>query len=202
MLPSKFLRRLLLAALVGAGSTHAAHPADVKIASATSAVLTPDTKTLIFATPNDGAIVYVSAETERELKKVELDFKPSSMAVQGKNLFVSAQGSGTIHVLDVDSGKESTEVKIPGEPVVSLACHQSKGLSYATNLSDEVFAIDPEKGKATKTKAVEKMIVVDPNDGKLGYTGIQKTIRDQLVLEERASRLGCRWYRRTRAPPC
>src|SRR5262245_3906422 len=184
MLSRKSTLRLLLPALFTACLTQPAQSGEVKIAPASSAALTPDTKTVIVAVPNNGALLYLSAETEKELRKVELDFKPSSMAVQGKNLFVSTQGSGTIHVLDVDTGKEKGEIKVPGEPVVNVACHSSKGLLYATNLSDEVYAVEPEIGKATKTKAVGKMVVVDPTDGKFVYTGIQKTIRDQLVLEE------------------
>lgn len=189
MSPRRLTRLWIFVTLVVASLALTAHATEVKIAPASSAVLTPDTETVIVAVPGDAAILYFDAGTEKELKKVELDFKPSSLAVQGKNLFISTKGSATIHVLDIDTGKEKGEIKIPGEPVLNLACHPSKGLVYATNSADEVYAIDPEKGQVTETKAVGRMIVVDQNDGKFVYTGIQKTIRDRLVIEESGNQI-------------
>ena len=176
-------RQLLLAALVAACLAHTTRAGEVKIPTAEGAVVTPDTKTVVLALPGEGALLYYSAETEKEVKKVELDFKPLALAVQGKLLFASTKGAATVHVLDLDSGKEKKEIKIPGEPILNLACHPTKGMLYATNSSDEVYAIDIEKGKATKTKARGQMIVVDQKDGKFVYTGIQKSIRDQLYVE-------------------
>ena len=177
-------RHLLTAALLAACLAHTTRAAEVKLPPTSGVVLTPDTKTIIAAVTGDGAIVYIGVETEKMIKKVELDFKPVAMAVQGKSLFVSTKGSATIHVLDLDTGKEQKEIKIPGEPVVNLACHATKGLLYATNSSDEVYAVDAEKGKATMTKARGQMILVDQKDGKFVYTGIQKPIRDKLVIEQ------------------
>jgi WD40 repeat protein len=175
---------LLFAALAAACLVHTTRAADVKIGPASAAVLTPDSKTVIVAVPDEGAILYFDAETEKQVKKVELDFQPNALAVQGKSLFASTKGSGTIHVLDPETGKEAREIKIPGEPIRSLACHPTKGLLYATNRSNEVYAVDPGNGKVTKTKARGQMIVVDQSEGKFVYTGVQSPISDHLVVEE------------------
>ena len=183
-LPLAFVRYLLIAGLLAACSIPATRAAEVKLPPVSGCVLTPDTKTVIAAVSGDGALVYIDVEKEKEIKKVELDFKPVALAIQGKNLFASTKGSATIHILDSETGKESKEIKIPGEPIMNLACHPTKGLLYATNTSDEVYSVDIEKGKATKTKARGQMIVVDPKDGKFVYTGIQAPIRDKLVIEQ------------------
>jgi hypothetical protein len=103
-------------------------------------------------------------------------------------VFAGTKGAGTVHVLDAASGKEIKEIRMPGEPVVALGCHRSHGLVYAVNLNNEVFAIDPEKGAVTKTKAKGQLLAVDTNGGKYVYTGIQKPIKDQLVFEEQPGR--------------
>jgi len=173
---------LLVAALVAAPA--AAGAAEFKLAVVGGGVVTPDTKTVIVSVPSEGKLVYYDAEAEKELRKVDLDFKPSALAVQGKTLFASTKGAAAIHALDAATGKETKEIKLPGEPVLALACHPSKGLLYATNSADEVYAIDPESGQATKTKARGQRLAVDEKDGKFLYTGIQKPIRDQLMVEE------------------
>ena len=69
-------------------------------------------------------------------------------------LFAVAKGSAVVHVLEAASGKEVKQIRVPGEPLQSLACHPRKGqLLYGANLNDEVYAIDTEKETATKTKA-------------------------------------------------
>ncbi|MBP3959788.1 PQQ-binding-like beta-propeller repeat protein [Gemmata sp. G18] len=174
----------LLFALLTACPPSAARAAELKAAPAAAAVLTPDTKTLILSAPNEGELLYINTETEKETKKVTLSFKPLALAVQGKSLFASTKGAGTIHALDLETGKVKKQFKIAGEPILNLACHSTKGLLYATNAAGEVFAIDAESGKVTKTKARGQMIVVDQTDGKFVYTGIRASISEQLVIEQ------------------
>jgi hypothetical protein len=184
LLRKSIIPRLLFAAILATVSAGSAAGAGFKLGVAGGAVVTPDTTTVIVSVPSAATLVYYDAEAEKELKKVELEFKPLALAVQGKTLFASAKGAAVVHVLDLATGKESREIKIPGEPILNLACHPSTGLLYATNSSDEVYAIDPEAGKATKTKARGQRIAIDQKEGKFVYTGIQKPIRDQLLVEE------------------
>ena len=158
--------------------------APVELGPVGGVVVSADTKTVIVSSPADGVLRYYDAESEKEVKKVEVDFQPLALALQGKRLFASTKGAAVVHVLDSATGKETKTIKIPGEPIVELACHPTKGLLYATNSADEVYSIDPETGKTTKTKARGQRIVVDPKEGKFVYTGIQKPIKDQLMVEE------------------
>ena len=177
-------RRLVFVTLATACLSTGVAGAEIKIPPAGGIVLAPDTTTLVVSVPSEGKLLYFNAGTEKKVKEVEVDFKPFSLAVQGKLLFASTKGAATVHVLDLETGKEQREIKTSEDPILSLACHPSKGLLYATTDSDVVLAIDPANGKVTKTKARGQMIVIDPVDAKFVYTGIQKPIRDQLVIEE------------------
>ena len=97
------------------------------------------------------------------------------------NLFVAQKGASLLHVLDVDSGKESKEVRVPGEPLEQVACSPQKGPIFVSNTHKEVYAISPEKGVAVKTTAMGHFLAVSP-DGKSLYTGTQEPIRDQVVI--------------------
>src|SRR5262249_54956838 len=128
----------------------------------------------------------VDTAAEKEAKRVELDFQPAALAAQGDKLFVAGKGAAAVHVCDAVTGKELRSVKLPGEPVIALACHPSKGLLYAANESCEVFSIDPEQGTATKTQAKGQMLAIDAADGGFIYTGVQKPIHDVVVLQQAA----------------
>ncbi len=158
----------------------------VKVPPVGGAALLPDGQTLVLSAPNDAALVYIDTAAEKEAKRVEVDFKPAALAVQGDKLFAAAQGTAAVHVLDAATGKEVRSVKLPGEPVLALACHPAKGLLYASNQNCAVYSIDPDKGTATLTKAKGQMLAVDPSDGGVLFTGVQKPIRDVMVLQKGA----------------
>ena len=147
-------------------------------------VMAPDNRTMIVSVPSEGKLVYFDTIAETELKQVEVDFQPTLLAVQGQKLFAAVKGSPKIFVLDVATGKVQKEIPVSGEPWFSLGCHPKKGLLYAVNLKHEVFAIDPDKGTPHKTKAKGQLLAVDTGSGKYVYTGIQKPIRDVLVIEK------------------
>ena len=159
--------------------------ADFKIAESgiSDAVVTPDGKTLIYSVPSKGELVFVDTLTETEVKRVEVEFKPDLLACQQDWLYVTKMGAPAIYEIRLPAGKTIKQIKLGGEPLQGLACHPSKGLLYVTNTNQEVFSIDPVKGEATRTKADGQMIVVDPRDGNHVYTGIQKPIRDVLLVE-------------------
>jgi outer membrane protein assembly factor BamB len=127
-------------------------------------------------------LVYYDLLKDKEVKRVEVDFQPTLLTVQGARLFAGTKGAATVHVLDAETGKESKAIKVPGEPLQALACHPAKGLLYGVNTNNEVYAIDPDKATATKTKAKGQLLAIDA-DGKHVYTGIQKPIKDAIVLE-------------------
>ena len=157
----------------------------LKVPPIAAGIVLPDGQTLVVSVPTKGTLIYIDTTADKEIKRVEVDFQPTLLAAQGKNLFVGAKGSGTIHVLEADSGKEVKTIKVPGEALIALACHPVKGLLYSVNSNDEVFAIDAETGEASKTGARGQLLVVDPAEAAFVCTGIQKPIKERLVIRGR-----------------
>ena len=158
--------------------------ATYNLAAVGGIVMAPDNRTMIVSVPSEGKLVYFDTISEKELKQVEVDFQPTLLAVQGKKLFAAVKGSPKIFVLDVATGKAQKEIPMSGEPWFSLGCHRDKGLLYGVNLKHEVYSIDPDTGKAHKTKAKGQLLAVPAGGDKYIYTGIQKPIRDVLVIEK------------------
>jgi hypothetical protein len=152
--------------------------------SVAAAVLLPDNQTLIVSAPQEGILVYYDTVTGKETRRVEVEFKPAALAIQGKTLFAAAMGSAIVHVLDPRTGKSKKTVKVPGEPIQTLACHPNKGYLYAANVKNEVFAIDPHKGEAIKTKAHGQFVVADPREGNFVYTGTTNHGKDRIIVSK------------------
>jgi hypothetical protein len=119
-------------------------------------VMLADGVTLIVALPERAKLAYVDTLAEKEIKRVDLPFKPDLLAVQGKRLFASVSGGSAIHVLDLDSGVDRGALHLPEGPATGLACNPSKGPLFAT-LPDPTMA-----GAA---------VVIDPITGAIAYTG-------------------------------
>jgi WD40 repeat protein len=119
------------------------------------------------------------------LKKVDVDFQPAAMAVQGNKLFVVGKGTATIHVVDASTGKSVKEIKAPTrDPIQKLACNPGKGLLYAATDALDVFSVAPETGKATRTRASGQEIVVDPSSGDFVYTSVYNSTRNKILVQE------------------
>jgi hypothetical protein len=151
-------------------------------------VMLPDGVTLIVALPDEAKLAYIDTVANKELKRVKLSFKPECLAVQGKRLFASAQGASAVHVLDVDSGANKKEIKLPDGFVTSMACHTEKGLVYLV-MSEQrtIHTLDPETGRTALAgiyalqvlsfpaphfpaiKATAQYLAVDPRDGNTFY---------------------------------
>jgi hypothetical protein len=153
-----------------------------KVPGIGGAAILADDQTLVVSATSEGTLIFFDTLADKETKRVEVDFQPTALAVQGDALFAATKGSATIHILDAASGKERTVVKVPGDPVIALSCHPKTGLLYAVNAGNEVFSIDPKTATANKTQAKGQLIEVDRADGKFVYTGIQKPIQDQLII--------------------
>lgn len=176
----------LLVALAGILTTAgpANGQASFKLPYIRDGVLLSDNKTFVVSIPSTATLVYFDTMADKELKRVELDFKPTYMAVQGQKLFVATEGASKVHVLEAATAKEIKEIKVPGEPVQALGCHPAKGLLYAVNIQNEVYAIDAAAGTAEKTGAVGQYVAVPANDDKTVYFGIQKPIQNVLLVEQ------------------
>jgi hypothetical protein len=145
----------LAAAMVASASANAQERkiASFKLPPIAGVVMTPDTRKLFVSLPSEGKLAYFDLMKDEEIKRLALDFRPSVMALQGKKLIVATQGSPVLHVLDLESLQELKSIKLPGEPIQSLACHPTKGLIYALNFKYEVYSLDIVAGTGHKTKA-------------------------------------------------
>jgi Tfp pilus assembly protein PilF len=129
-------------------------------------------KTLIVSIPSKSELVTydTTPAKTKETKRAKLDFKPGRLAIQGKVLLALAAGGAELRVLDLESGKTLKTIAVPGEPVVDLACHASKGFVYVSNAKDEVFTVDLKSGAVGKTGAQGRWLAVDPKGAAL-FTG-------------------------------
>lgn len=148
-------------------------------------VMMPDGVTLIVSQPERGQLVYFDTVAEKEAKRVDLDFKPAAMTLQGDTLYVAAQGASSVYILDAKTGKPNKrieEIELGGDAVANLACHPTKGLVYASTTTLKVYAIDPATGAATKTKAIGNFLVVDPIDASAVFTGVQPPLGEREIM--------------------
>jgi hypothetical protein len=180
---------LLGLVLVVASSGPALGQARFTVPRIGGAVVLADNITLVASLTADGKLGYFDTLADKELKRVEVDFKPTVLARQGDRIFAVAKGTAIVHVLSAATGKEVKEIKVPGEPIQALACNPGSGLLYSANLNNEVHAIDTDKGTVTATKAKGQLLVVDAAEGKYVYAGIQKPIQDRLVVERVGEKL-------------
>jgi hypothetical protein len=117
-----------------------------------------DGSTLVVSLTAKTELVYYDTVAGKETKRVKVEFQPTELVWSDKVLFAAQKGSGLVHILDADSGKEEATAKTGG-PVRNLVV--VKGVCFASNDSREVYAIDA-KGKATKTEATGSFIAADP----------------------------------------
>lgn len=149
-------------------------------------VVTPDGVTMIVSLPEQAQLVYIDTLNDKELKRVDVEFQPMALALQGDTLYAAAKGSSVIYALDAKSGQANKEIFVGREAILNMACHPSEGLLYATTGKFRVYAIDPASGKANLTKAAGHFIAVDPVAGEFVYTGVQPRDRNEVIIEETA----------------
>jgi hypothetical protein len=152
----------------------------------TGFAMTSDNVTLIVALADKGQLVYFDTVTNKEVKRVDVDFQPGSLALQGDTLFAAAKGGSQVYALETMTGKVKKEFSVGSDAIAHLACHPSRGLLYASNNKFDVYSINPANGTATKTKAKGFFLAVDPVEGKYVYAGAQPPDRDEIVFKEGA----------------
>jgi hypothetical protein len=128
------------------------------LSSSGAFVLAPDRKTLYVA--GRGQLMVFDCTESKELKRVWLNFRPNRIALQGKILVATARGDAQVHVVELDTGKVQKPIKVPGDPLNEIVCG-AKGLVYVNDLKDQVFAVDPKTGTATKTDARARRLAID-----------------------------------------
>jgi DNA-binding beta-propeller fold protein YncE len=168
----------------GATTTPVLADATFSLAPVGGIVMVSDHKTMIVSVPSEGKLIYFDTLAEKEVRQVEVDFQPMFLAIQGKRLFASVKGSSKIFVLNAGTAKVIKEISLPGEPLHALACHPVQGLLYAVNTANEIYSVDTEKGTHQKTTGKGQLLTVDPSGGKFVFSGIQKPIKEVLLIED------------------
>ena len=166
---------LFVAALLLGASSVSAQPLDHNVLPCPAPggyALTDDLVGLVVSSPETTELIYFNTGTEKELKRVQLDFKPGSLCRQGKTLYVAGVGTAIVYAIDLATGKPQKEFELGGDAVANLACHPQKGMVYAATEGRAIFSIDPATGKSAKTSAVGKYIGVTA-DGASVITAFQ-----------------------------
>ena len=140
-------------------------------------VVTPQLTGLVVSLPGTTELVYFNTLTEQETKRVTLDFKPGAMCLQGRTLYVAAQGAALVYAIELSTGKPLKEFGIAGDAIAKLACHPQAGPIFASTASRQIHSIDPTTGKSTKTAGVGFDIGITP-DGKTLISGFQPSDRE------------------------
>jgi hypothetical protein len=129
--------------------------------------VSPDGATLVVSLTAKAELVYVDTGAGKEGKRVSLEFQPTILAWGDKVLFAAQKGSGVVHVLDADTGKELASGKAEA-PIRNLVV--VKGICFGSTTNRQVFAIDA-KGTTTKTEAQGTFIATAPKS-EIVYTAI------------------------------
>jgi hypothetical protein len=129
------------------------------------AAVSPDGETLVVSLTAKSELVYIDTAGGKEGKRVALEFQPTVVGRGDKVLFVGQKGSGVVHVLDAETGKEVATGKTES-PVRNLVV--VKGVCFTSSTNRQVFAIDA-KGTVTKPAAEGSFIAAAPK-GDFVYT--------------------------------
>jgi hypothetical protein len=138
--------------------------------------VSPDNTTLVVALTTKAELVYIDTVAGKETKRIKVEFQPTEIAWGDKVIFAAQKGSGQVHILDADTGKELAVAKA-GSSVRNLVT--VKGVCFASTDNREVHAID-SKGASTKADAQGTFIAADPR-GAFVCTVIDGKARTDLM---------------------
>jgi hypothetical protein len=183
--------RLSAAVLAALVLTHCARADDqFELAAMGGSAVSPDNTILVVSQTTKTELVYFDTVAGKELKRIKVEFQPTELVWGDKVIFAAQKGSGLVHILDADSGKEQAVAKA-GSSVRNLAV--VKGVCFASTDNREVYALDA-KGGSTKTEAQGTFLSADPRgtfvctviDGK-ARTDIMKYTVDGTKLKRVAT---------------
>ena len=109
-------------------------------------IMSADNQTLIVSLPSAGTLAFYDTLADKETKKVEVEFQPTSLAVQGSKLFAAAKGSAIIRVLDAATagGLRAIKVIVPLRSAPADGTHEPGGARLLIIARSRVAASTPE----------------------------------------------------------
>jgi len=129
--------------------------------------VSPDGTTLVVSLTAKTELVLIDTVTGKEGKRITLEFQPTVLAWGDKVIFAGQKGSGVVHIISVDTGKEIATGKTES-PIRNMAV--VKDICFTSSSNRQVFAIDA-KGTVTKPAAEGTFISATPK-GDFIYTCI------------------------------
>jgi hypothetical protein len=129
--------------------------------------VSPDGTTLVVSLTAKTELLLIDTVAGKEGKRITLEFQPTVLAWGNKVLFAGQKGSGVVHIISVDTGKEIATGKTES-PIRNLVV--VKGICFSSSTNRQVFAIDA-KGKVTKP-AAEGTFISATSKGDFVYTCI------------------------------
>jgi hypothetical protein len=153
------------------------------VEGASSMILGLDNSTLFVAIPAKAKLLLFDTFERRSAGEIEVDCKPWQIAIQGNHLYMTAQGTSRVHVLNLKSRQAETPIQVESkEPLRTVVCHRQRGLLYVANQSGEIFSIDPIQRKSFKTSAVGSMLTIDPSSGDFVYAATNLPAKDVVEV--------------------
>ncbi len=89
--------------------------------------LTPDNVTLVLSIPSQAQFIFVDTVAGKESRRLDLDFKPGPIALQGDLIYAAGEGTTLVYAVDFQTGTIKQEYKLPAEPARAIACHNKQG---------------------------------------------------------------------------
>ena len=93
-------------------------------------MVTPDLVHLVVSQPDSAELVFFDTVTEREARRIEVEFAPGALAFKDNSLFVAGKGSSIVYELDFKTAKVLREFSVAGDGI-SRRCHRVSPGSHA-----------------------------------------------------------------------
>jgi YVTN family beta-propeller protein len=133
----------------------------------------------------DNAVAVLDAGSGRLLRTIPVAAGPHGLVItkDGRQVYVSSDGSSVVSVIDTDSDRVSRTIEVGKEPHGLALTPDGRLLLVAVNGADRVALVETATGAVTATVSVGKphTISVRP-DGKLAYVASQEPSRFALAV--------------------
>lgn len=152
-------------------------------------VITEDGATLIVSQPKTAELLYFDTVNEELTQRVELDFAPGTMLLNGDSMYVAVDGGAVIHKLDRKTAKPQARYTVRGNAITDLALDPGDNQRlFAATSTYEIFAVDLTTRKSSITDAVGNLVATNPHVKDRLFTGVKRNDTREAFLIKSNSR--------------